>query len=326
MRYYSIEWHTHTTHSDAQQTTMELVNNAQEFGYDILSISDHNTTSAYDELKGNCMYGKRPFIFKGSIEWTTYYGHMLVLGANEIIDWSIAKPDDIDSWINKIKMADGLIGVAHPFKLGSPICTGCHWDFLVRNWDKVDFIEIFNGNSPQNQLYNEQAYKLWSDLLKEGRHISCSSGRDWHRPKKVEDNVAINYIGLEEISSSQIKQSIRQGNFYVTLGPTCSIQVKAHSNSRFFQMGSLLNPGMYEVDVELGETSNNLNGNFMVKPTKLRLLQNEECIEEIKVTEQLRSYKVSLPLKSGEFRVEVVGSFQNKPDVKLIIANPFYVS
>lgn len=51
MHYYSIEWHTHTTHSDADQTIDQLFAAAAAAHYDILSISDHNTLSAYAEIQ-----------------------------------------------------------------------------------------------------------------------------------------------------------------------------------------------------------------------------------------------------------------------------------
>lgn len=46
-----IDLHTHTTHSDGEQTVAELVKKAELAGVSVLSITDHNTTTAYSELE-----------------------------------------------------------------------------------------------------------------------------------------------------------------------------------------------------------------------------------------------------------------------------------
>ena len=53
MDYYAIELHAHTNHSDGSFTTEELLGRAQDFGYDILTITDHNTVAPYEEWKNN---------------------------------------------------------------------------------------------------------------------------------------------------------------------------------------------------------------------------------------------------------------------------------
>jgi RarD protein len=46
-----IDLHTHTTHSDGKYTVGELLAEAERTGIRVLSITDHNKISAYDELK-----------------------------------------------------------------------------------------------------------------------------------------------------------------------------------------------------------------------------------------------------------------------------------
>lgn len=45
-----IDLHTHTTASDGKDTPYQLLQKAQQAGLEILSVSDHNTLGAYDEL------------------------------------------------------------------------------------------------------------------------------------------------------------------------------------------------------------------------------------------------------------------------------------
>ncbi len=46
-----IDLHTHTTHSDGQQSVAELLQKAENAKLDYLSITDHDTISAYKELE-----------------------------------------------------------------------------------------------------------------------------------------------------------------------------------------------------------------------------------------------------------------------------------
>ncbi len=79
-----IDLHTHTNHSDGSSTVEELLKKAEELHLTTLSITDHNTIAAYQELKN-------PFtrtIFNGRIITgveitTTYKGETIeVLGYN----------------------------------------------------------------------------------------------------------------------------------------------------------------------------------------------------------------------------------------------------
>ena len=79
-----IDLHTHTKHSDGSTTTEELLKEAEKKGIKILSITDHDTIEAYNDLKD---YGTRT-LFTGKIITgieitTTYKGEIIeILGYN----------------------------------------------------------------------------------------------------------------------------------------------------------------------------------------------------------------------------------------------------
>ena len=148
MSYLPCELHCHSVHSDGDYTVCELQKKAIDDHLAIIALTDHNTFSGWDEIDDSIIP-----VIRG-IEWTTYYGHLLVLGANDFVDWRDANADNIDEKIKQIKAVGGLVGVAHPFQLGSPLCTGGHWDFNVRNWQNVDYIEVWHKN-----LYSKKKMK-----------------------------------------------------------------------------------------------------------------------------------------------------------------------
>lgn len=237
LNYYAIELHSHTNHSDGGFTTEELLGSAKDFGYVILTITDHNTVAPYKEWEKNRHWSGELLVIPG-IEWTTYFGHMLVIGSKQMVDWRKAERDAIDSRIRKIKDSGGIVGIAHPFSIGSPICTGCRWEFEVQDYDNVDFIELWNRVNPDESFRSRLAYEMWTDLLKKGHRISCSAGRDWHRAESEMDNTALMYIGLYELTEDGVKESLGNGNFYITLGPRLQMQIE--QNERLHHLGQEL--------------------------------------------------------------------------------------
>ena len=154
MSYLPCELHCHTVHSDGDFQVRELLENAATEGLALIALTDHNTLSGHDELDDSVLPAIR------GIEWTTYYGHMLVLGARKFIDWRDAVPTNIDEKIHAVKAAGGVVGIAHPFQIGSPVCTGGRWEFEVKNWDNVDYMEIWHEDLTTVSSENKKAFEL----------------------------------------------------------------------------------------------------------------------------------------------------------------------
>lgn len=99
MSYLPCELHCHTIHSDGDFTVSELQKAAVDDHLAIIALTDHNTFSGWDELDDNIIPAIR------GIEWTTYFGHMLVLGANDFVDWRDAQPDNIDEKSSRLRLS-----------------------------------------------------------------------------------------------------------------------------------------------------------------------------------------------------------------------------
>ena len=256
------------------------------------------------------------------IEWTTYLGHMLVIGSKQMIDWRKADRDTIDSRISEIKGSGGIVGIAHPFSIGSPICTGCRWEFQVKDYDNVDFIELWNRVNPDESFRSRLAYEMWTDLLKKGQRISCSAGRDWRRIESEMDNTALTYIGLQELTEDGVKESLENGNFYITLGPRLQMQIE--QNERFHHLGQEPQTGEARMHVSLESILQEKLRNFGFKGERLVVIQNEKVIKEIELKEN-QSREVPLTLQPGYVRLELYGEAKGEKDRLLVISNPFYV-
>lgn len=77
-----IDMHTHTNHSDGSSTVENSLKKAEQLGLSIISISDHNNISAYDEIEKNnirSLYNGE--IVPGVEITTTYNGEIIeILG------------------------------------------------------------------------------------------------------------------------------------------------------------------------------------------------------------------------------------------------------
>lgn len=214
--WFACELHCHTLHSDGDFSVEELMRTARERLLDGINLTDHNTDSGVIETKAF----SSPVVLSG-MEWTTYFGHMLVLDCKQYVDWRDALPDTIDQKMRQVHENGGLCGVAHPFQLGTPICTGGHWDYHVQDWSLVNYIEIFSEGCPFLNSANRRAITLWQSLLDKGYHIAPTFGRDWHRTANNKLLSACTYLLCdgETLTPAKMKQALFSGRTCVSAGP-----------------------------------------------------------------------------------------------------------
>ena len=193
-KWHPVELHTHTQHSDGGFTVEGLVHAAKSRGFHAICLSDHNTMSGLPELYEAA--AREGIVPLPAIEWTTYWGHMLVLDEHGYTDWRGVRPDEIDAAIASIHKNKGLAGIAHPFALDNPINTGYHWRFQISDWEALDFLEVWSRDNAPCKIQSYRALKLWETLLNHGFHITATSGRDWHREDSF--HYAHTYVMEEE--------------------------------------------------------------------------------------------------------------------------------
>ena len=121
MKWYPVELHTHTEHSDGDFTVAGLVHAAKDRGFTAVALTDHNTASGLAEFAP--ALAREGLTGVAGIEWTTYFGHMLVLGEQGYTDWRGVRPGQIDEAIAAIHQNHGVVGIAHPFALSNPVNT-----------------------------------------------------------------------------------------------------------------------------------------------------------------------------------------------------------
>lgn len=226
MRWLPFELHTHTPHSDGTHSLLEMCRAAAELGLEGIALTDHNTVSGLADAEA--VSRQTGITIIPGMEWTTFYGHMLTLGA-PYCEWRDLGPHDIHKGIARVHEQGGIVGIAHPYSFGSPICTGCHWDYTVSDWDQIDYMEVWHETMPSMKNHNVPAFSQWTELLNQGYRISATAGRDWHRSDPDAPLAAYTYIGLPDAplphSLTDIIAAIRQGRLCLSMGPLLEIRL-----------------------------------------------------------------------------------------------------
>ncbi|MGN0523977.1 MAG: CehA/McbA family metallohydrolase [Eubacterium sp.] len=314
MSYLPCELHCHTIHSDGDFTVKQLQQAADNDHLALIALTDHNTQSGCYELDDSIVPAIR------GIEWTTYFGHMLVLGAKDFVDWRDAVADNIDRKIAQVNLSGGLVGIAHPFQLGSPMCTGGRWEFNVRDWRQVDYMEIWHDAFSFSNYENDKATELWTSLLDKGYHIAATYGRDWHR-QESSGHYGCTYIDIDgEINQQNALTAIRMGKTVVSTGAKLFFRV--HQKGKTYNLGETLRRGMsvFSFFIDLHSREKN-KGTENIEYKTIKVITNGgECVMESAVTE--RHVRVDLK-RNHWYRAELWGTV-NGVDKPLAITSPIY--
>lgn len=314
MSYFPCELHCHTVHSDGDFLPNQLQNFAKDNGLSLIALTDHNTFSGYDEIDNSIIK-----TIKG-IEWTTYFGHMLVLGANNFVDWRDATPDNIDKKISEVRESGSLVGVAHPFQLGSPMCTGGRWEFKVSKWENVNYIEIWHERFSRENYENEKGVAFWKSLLDKGYHLACSYGRDWHRPEKTK-NYGCTYLDFEnEINCENALDSIKKGRMVVSTGAEFYFTV--NQNEKSYKIGDTLCEGEAKFEFFLNtKARETFHTDNDFKYEKIKIVTNDNiCVKEINITER----NASIFLEKNRWYIAELWGKMNEETKPLAITSPIY--
>lgn len=314
MSYLPCELHCHTVHSDGDFSVKELLEAARADHLQLIALTDHNTISGHSELDDNILPSIR------GIEWTTYFGHMLVLGAKGFVDWRDARRDNIDEKINDVRANGGIVGVAHPYQIGSPVCTGGRWEFDVKNWNNVDYIEVWHEDMSRECAENERAFDFWTSLLDKGYRLPAVYGRDWHRPA-TKGHYGCTYLDIEgEVNEKSAIRAIRLGRTVASTGAKFFFRLHRYGNT--YSIGDTLRKGTYTFSFFTDLHSRQKNtGDENVEYTVIKVVTNGgRTVLETRYDER----HVRLRLDKGNwYRAELWGRVDGTPH-RLAVTSPVY--
>lgn len=239
MKYYRCELHTHTTSSDGKMTPEELAERAVECGYDAIALTDHNTVAGVEKaVRAGEKLGLT--VLRG-IEWTTFWGHFTVIGGKSDVLWRDVTPENADAMIARAQSLGDAVSVAHPRRMGYPVCSGCHCDYDIDKLSGANGYEVWSHYYPNEGVAARQQREQWHALLGKGCRIAALYGYDWHNRDDVPPSYAYTYVGAESKRAEDILDGIKRGATYITVG--VKVDCKAVSDGKEYQIGSVLKEG-----------------------------------------------------------------------------------
>lgn len=324
--YRPFELHTHTQHSDGRFLTDELLRACAAYGYQGMALTDHNALTANDDVTPALVQetGIQPI---PGIEWTTFFGHLLVLGCNRYVDWRFVTPDTIDAALAEIQEAGGVAGIAHPCEVGAPLMCGCHWEFNVTRWDLISYIELWSEDDPHHRSKNMLALPWYDQLLCEGHRLAISAGRDWHAADNPQHPplLSATYLGVAEgdCTPANALAALRAGRSYITLGPTLEISLLCGDKS--YDLGETAPAGDCTLTVTLAADKRQaIWQSWDIVPTQVRIVHNGETTAQIDCAAD-GTVRVPLTGTRGWLRAEVLGTYRgSEGTARLAITSPIY--
>ena len=320
LKYYPVLLHSHTYHSDGHLAPEEVARNAKYFGYRAMFLTDHNTDAGVYEIYEKNFNKEIIPVFYG-IEWTTFFGHILILGSHDAGNYTNATLSNMEECMDKIrsKNPQTVFSINHPFDIGNPICTGCHFEFNIKDYSNFSYLELINSENSEESKSTRLAYKFWKKLLGEGYKLAALGGRDWHVKSEDDDTVPINMIGIsDEINEKNILNAIRNAKTYLTFAP---IFIYNFNN---VDLGDDINEEEFTGNISLKKGFFKNTKFIRAVPRKVLIYNNDEIILENKISYN-QNFNFSINPKKGFIRFEILGSLKEKEDIKLIITSPIFV-
>ncbi len=220
-------------------------------GLDFLSLTDHNTDSAWGEI--GAFQGRYPgkLIIRGA-EVTTFRGHMMNHGSGRYVDHrtgavyvaaigadgrlgrlTLRRPArGASEVLRDVKRAGGFNQINHPTIFPSEIpafanlCRGCSWSYPVAQtgYSSVDAIEVATGpagiGGQGPNPFTVTAIDFWEQRLAQGFRIAALGVSDSHDAGEA-DGPTSSPIGTgstavlaEELSETAVECGVEAGHTY----------------------------------------------------------------------------------------------------------------
>src|SRR5579871_1701979 len=247
--WYRGDLHTHTGHSDGSCSSQsgarvpcpvyKTVQAAADRGLDFIAITDHNTTSQFDDLRELQPYFDRLLLIPGR-EITTFHGHANVFGPVDFMDFRLG-----------VAALHGLISINHPMAPTGEACMGCGWTVANTDFRHIDAIEAVNGGVTDGPY---SGIPFWEDLLNRGFRLTAVGGSDNHDAgKSLDQPGSVGYpetvVHAAELSQRAILDGIRAGHVFLDLegSKTRALEYTASVGARNAQMGDAISATRGEV-------------------------------------------------------------------------------
>ncbi len=230
-RWYRGDLHMHTGHSDGRCTSQGgrevpcpaflTLQAAATRGLDFVAVTDHNTTSHFDDMRELQPYFDRLLLIPGR-EITTFQGHANVFGTTDFIDFRVGSHSvpQMNDLVQRVGNSGALVSINHPALPSGESCMGCGWQpHAPIEMHSVAAIEAVNGGIPEGRF---SGISFWEQQLRDGFRPTAIGGSDNHHPDLSPEKAGsvgspTTVVFARELSVPAILESIEAGHVFVDL-------------------------------------------------------------------------------------------------------------
>ena len=312
-RWYRGDFHSHTFHSDGYNSIDEYVVEASRVGLDFLAITDHNTTSHFEEIATR----NDDLLLLPGEEVTTSWGHANVWGLGAWVDFRCTDDAGMQRIIDFVHERGGLFSPNHP-KAGYP------WEFAGVKGYRVT--EAWQGPW---RLGNEESREFWERRLRDGERVTAVGGSDCHSiaPAKLVHpwtlGTPCTWVNVQgALDEAGVLDAVRAGHAFVSEDPTGPfLEFTAECNGTTYMMGDAIE----------GKAGAAIRFKLRYRgpaEKKLRLIRDGDVWQEAVAQSEEETLEFEATLEEpGYVRAEAAG-FRGRPErgeVVHALTNPIYL-
>ncbi|MBI4570972.1 MAG: PHP domain-containing protein [Chloroflexi bacterium] len=314
-RWYKGDFHSHTVHSDGYNSIAEYAVEARRVGLDFLAITDHNTTSHFEEIATQPL--RDGLLLIPGEEVTTFWGHANVWGAGCWVDFRATDGAGMERIIQFVEGRGGLFSVNHP-----KASAGYPWEFDVHGYR---IVEAWQGAW---RWHNHESIDFWERRLRAGDRVVAVGGSDCHsippavfnQPWTLGNPCTWVYVP-GPLDEEAVLDAVRAGHAFVSEDPTGPyLELTAECAGVSYLAGDAI-AARQGASVRLRLRYRGPAGK------KLRLVRDGAVWREAVAEREEQELEFALPLEGpGYLRAEAAG-FRGRPErgeVLHALTNPIY--
>lgn len=268
-RWYRGDLHLHSAHSDASCDSQSgervpcplflTLQAASKRGLDFVALTDHNTVSHLNDIRGLQPYFDRLLLIPG-VELTTFQGHANVFGLQAPVDFRLG--DTVAGWdavLDEVRARGLLLSINHPVLPSDERCMGCGWTPEDEvDWSSIAAVEVVNGADADTPV---SGIPFWHARLNAGDRVTGVGGSDNHDAALTTSQFGRSRVGAPTtavhaaaLSQRAILDGIRAGHVFVDVEGTGHrmLDLSARHGGQTARMGDGLTlPAGAEADFRL---------------------------------------------------------------------------
>jgi hypothetical protein len=225
--WYKGDLHAHSLYSDGDSSVCDVLDIAEDKGFDYFVLTDHNTAEQWLDSQ----YYSNKMILLYGVEWTTDKGHANIW-SDKPYDWAALEKTLGDAGkaialAHAMAQENGqeiLFSINHP-AVNEALCKGCSWRYSYEDSQNTDAMEVWNARYLLPNLNFRSVNVVYENWLEEGSRPTMVGGSDshTHQPgwQTLYNDVGhpTTWVYARDRSAKEILKGIKEGRTFISTSP-----------------------------------------------------------------------------------------------------------